>query len=55
MLSELLKTVLAKLYNGLDDPDFNLTIDDVPRGDEDQDYFQWHLRHPAAVDHAGGV
>jgi UDPglucose--hexose-1-phosphate uridylyltransferase len=44
LLSELLKTVLLKLYNGLDNPDFNLTIDDVPRGDEDQDYFQWHLR-----------
>ncbi|MBI3839973.1 MAG: hypothetical protein HY288_18785 [Planctomycetia bacterium] len=29
---------------GLDNPDFNLTIDDVPRGDENQEYFQWHMR-----------
>lgn len=43
-LAELLKTVLVKLYHGLDNPDFNLSIDDVPRGDEDQDYFQWHVR-----------
>jgi UDPglucose--hexose-1-phosphate uridylyltransferase len=43
-LAELLKTVLFKLHTGLDNPDFNLAIDDVPRGDEDQDYFQWHVR-----------
>ncbi len=42
--AELLKTVLLKLYTGLDNPDFNLTIDDVPRGDEDKEYFLWHIR-----------
>jgi UDPglucose--hexose-1-phosphate uridylyltransferase len=43
-LAEILKTSLLKLYTGLDNPDFNLTIDDVPRGDEDKDYFRWHMR-----------
>lgn len=43
-LAELLKIVLLKLNTGLDDPDYNLTIDSVPRGDEDEPYFLWHLR-----------
>ncbi len=44
LLAEILKTALWKLYVGLDNPDFNLTIDDVPRGDEDKEYFRWHMR-----------
>lgn len=43
-LAEMLKNVLLKLYVGLDNPDFNLTIDTAPRGDEDKEYFQWHIR-----------
>jgi UDPglucose--hexose-1-phosphate uridylyltransferase len=43
-MAELLKTVLLKLYVGLDNPDFNLMIDTVPRGGEDQDYFLWHIQ-----------
>ncbi len=43
-LADMLRTVLLKLYAGLDDPDFNLTIDLPPRGDEDQAYFLWHVR-----------
>jgi UDPglucose--hexose-1-phosphate uridylyltransferase len=43
-LAEILKNVLLKLYVGLDNPDFNLTIDTAPRGDEDKEYFQWHIR-----------
>jgi UDPglucose--hexose-1-phosphate uridylyltransferase len=42
-LAELLKTVLAKLYVGLEDPDFNLTVNTAPRGDEDKRYFLWHM------------
>jgi UDPglucose--hexose-1-phosphate uridylyltransferase len=42
-LAELLKTVLAKLYVGLENPDFNLTINTAPRGDEDKRYFLWHM------------
>jgi UDPglucose--hexose-1-phosphate uridylyltransferase len=43
-LAELLKKVLLKLYTGLENPDFNLTIDTAPRGDEDKEYFLWHIR-----------
>ena len=43
-LAEILKTALLKLHTGLDNPDFNLTIDDVPRGEEDKEYFRWHMR-----------
>lgn len=43
-LAEILQTVLLRIYSGLENPDFNLTIDMAPRGDEDQDYFQWHIR-----------
>lgn len=43
-LAELLRDVLLKLHTGLDNPAFNLTIDDVPRGDEDKEYFLWHIR-----------
>ena len=43
-LAELLKTVLLKLFVGLENPDFNLTIDTVPRGDENKNHFLWHLR-----------
>lgn len=43
-LAELLRLVLLKIYTGLENPDFNLTIDSVARGDEDQRYFLWHIR-----------
>jgi UDPglucose--hexose-1-phosphate uridylyltransferase len=43
-LAELLKTVLAKLHTALEDPDFNLTINTVPRGDEAKLYFLWHIQ-----------
>lgn len=42
-LAELLKVVLLKLHVGLGNPDFNLTINTVPRGDEDKEYFLWHV------------
>jgi len=43
-LAALLKDVLLRLTAGLDDPAYNLTIDTVPRGDEEKSYFLWHLR-----------
>lgn len=43
-LAELLKCVLLRLHTGLGNPDFNLTIDAAPRNDEDEEYFQWHMR-----------
>lgn len=42
-LAEILKSVLQKLSAGLDNPDYNLTINTVPRGDEDKNYFLWHI------------
>ena len=35
VLAELLKTLLLKLHVGLENPDFNLTVNTAPRGDED--------------------
>ena len=43
-LAEVVKTVLMKLNVGLENPDFNLTINTAPRGDEDKEYFLWHLQ-----------
>lgn len=43
-LAAILKTVLLKLHRGLENPDFNLTIDTVSRGDENKEYFLWHMR-----------
>jgi UDPglucose--hexose-1-phosphate uridylyltransferase len=42
-LADLLKTVLSKLHAGLENPDFNLTLNTAPRGDEDKRYFLWHM------------
>ena len=43
-LAQILKTLLLKLYVGLENPDFNLTVNTVPRGDEDKEYFLWHVQ-----------
>jgi len=43
-LAELLKSVLQRLHRGLENPDFNLTVDSVPRGEEGKEYFLWHIR-----------
>jgi UDPglucose--hexose-1-phosphate uridylyltransferase len=43
-LAATLKRVLLKLHTGLDNPDFNLTIDSAPRGESDEPYFVWHMR-----------
>jgi UDPglucose--hexose-1-phosphate uridylyltransferase len=60
-LAELLRNVLLKLYSSLEDPDFNLTINTVPRGDEDKRYFLWHmeivprLTRPAGFEQGSGM
>jgi UDPglucose--hexose-1-phosphate uridylyltransferase len=43
-LASLLQLVLLKLYTALNNPDFNLTINTVPRGEEDEPYFLWHVQ-----------
>jgi UDPglucose--hexose-1-phosphate uridylyltransferase len=53
--------VLFKQHRGLDNPDFNLTIDTVARGDELKTYFLWHVRilprltTPAGSELGGGM
>jgi len=43
-LAKVLKIVLAKLYFGLNNPDYNFVIDTVPVGDEHKEYYLWHIR-----------
>jgi UDPglucose--hexose-1-phosphate uridylyltransferase len=43
-LAAILKRLLLKLHTALNNPAFNLTINDVPRGDEEESYFLWHIR-----------
>lgn len=43
-LAEILQNVLRKIYVGLANPDFNLTVDLAPRGEEDEPSFRWHIR-----------
>ncbi len=43
-LARVLRLVLRKLYQGLNNPDFNYVIDTAPIGDEETEYYLWHLR-----------
>lgn len=42
-LAAILKDVLNRLHKGLNNPDFNLTIQTTPRGEEEKEYFLWHI------------
>ncbi|HUI30432.1 MAG TPA: galactose-1-phosphate uridylyltransferase [Candidatus Acidoferrales bacterium] len=42
-LSKCLRIVLAKLYHGLNDPDFNYSIRSIPTRDLHSEYFHWYL------------
>jgi UDPglucose--hexose-1-phosphate uridylyltransferase len=42
-LAAILKEVLGRLYSALGDPAFNLTLVSAPIGDENEDYFLWHI------------
>ena len=53
-LAEILKNVLGRLYVGLKDPDFNLYIDTVPRGEEQGEYFLWHIQILPRLTHRAG-
>ena len=44
LLAGLLRSVLRMLDRGLENPDYNLTIDTAARGDESKEFFLWHLR-----------
>ena len=43
-LAHVLRITLLKLYRGLNNPDFNFIIDTAPIGDENKDYYLWHIR-----------
>jgi UDPglucose--hexose-1-phosphate uridylyltransferase len=43
-LAHVLRKTLLKLYRGLNDPDYNFIIDTAPMGDENKDYYLWHIR-----------
>lgn len=38
-----LRTVLAKIYHGLNDPDYNYSIRSIPTRDRHTDYFHWYI------------
>lgn len=42
-LAFVLRTVLAKLYYGLDNPDYNYSIRSIPTDSFSKDYFHWYL------------
>ena len=41
--AEILQIVLAKLYHGLNNPDYNYSIRSIPIKDKSSDYFHWYL------------
>jgi len=43
-LAQVLRINLVKLYQGLNDPDFNYVIDTAPVEDENEPYYMWHIR-----------
>jgi UDPglucose--hexose-1-phosphate uridylyltransferase len=42
-LAAILKTVLLKLYRGLNNPDYNFSIRSIPARDGHREYFHWYL------------
>jgi len=43
-LAGVLHATLVKLHRGLNNPDYNFVIDTTPIGDENKDYYLWHMR-----------
>jgi UDPglucose--hexose-1-phosphate uridylyltransferase len=43
-LAHVFRITLLKLYRGLNNPDYNFIIDTAPIGDENKDYYLWHIR-----------
>jgi UDPglucose--hexose-1-phosphate uridylyltransferase len=54
-LARNLKTVLAKLYHGLGNPDFNYCIRSVPTDEQETDYFHWYLAIIPKVSQTAGL
>lgn len=53
-MAEILKTVLAKLYYGLNNPDYNYTIRSIPTDQDDTDYYHWYLAIIPRVSRSAG-
>jgi UDPglucose--hexose-1-phosphate uridylyltransferase len=53
-LAPVLRKTLLKIYRGLENPDFNLVIDSSPVGEEQADFYQWHIRIIPRVSEAAG-
>ena len=49
-----LKTVLAKLYYGLNNPDYNYTIRSIPMKEQETVYFHWYIAIIPRVSRAAG-
>lgn len=49
-----LKTVLAKLYYGLNNPSYNFTIRSIPTDEKQSDYFHWYLAIVPRVSETAG-
>ncbi|MFZ4555952.1 MAG: galactose-1-phosphate uridylyltransferase [Pseudanabaena sp.] len=49
-----LKTVLAKLFYGLNNPAYNYTIRSIPTDEKQSDYFHWYLAIVPRVSKAAG-
>ena len=49
-----LKVFLSKLYYGLGNPDFNLSIRSIPTNDKNTEYFHWYLAIVPRVSKAAG-
>ncbi len=53
-LASVLKTVLAKLYTGLNNPDYNFSIRTNPLQERESEYFHWYLSIVPRVTKAAG-
>lgn len=53
-LAYTLKTVLAKLYYGLNNPDYNYTIRSIPTDEHYTDYFHWYIAIVPRLTHGAG-
>lgn len=53
-LAYTLKTVLAKLFYGLNNPAYNYTIRSIPTDDKQSDYFHWYLAIVPRLSKAAG-
>jgi UDPglucose--hexose-1-phosphate uridylyltransferase len=54
-LATVLKTILLKLHNGLDNPDFNYVLRSEEPGEVSGDNFHWYISIVPRIIHASGI